>query len=206
MYINFFKSIIDRVIGLLGLVVLSPVFIVLIVILSFHHSGNPFFFQKRVGKENKIFRIAKFRTMNNLKGANGELLPDNLRLTGIGKIVRNYSLDELPQFYNLLKGDMSLIGPRPLLVEYLDYYDSEQVKRHDVKPGITGLAQVNGRNSLSWEKKFYYDILYVKKQSFGLDLMILIKSVRELFRPKGIYDDNGEVQPFRGKMTERAKN
>ncbi|UCS93517.1 sugar transferase [Echinicola marina] len=201
MYITFCKSIIDRGVGFLGLVILSPILIILIIILTFHHRGNPFFSQKRVGKQNRIFSIIKFRTMSNRKGDNGELLPDHLRLTGVGRVIRNYSLDELPQFYNLLKGDMSLIGPRPLLVEYLKYYNEEQARRHLVKPGITGLAQVNGRNSLTWEKKFYYDVLYVNNQSLGLDLMILIKSAKQIFRPKGIYGDDGGVVPFRGNVT-----
>lgn len=193
-------------IGGLGLMILSPVLIVLIIVLSFHHKGSPFFFQNRVGKQNNIFRIVKFRTMNNKRGRNGDLLPDNQRLTSVGRFVRNYSLDELPQFYNLLKGDMSLIGPRPLLVEYLKYYNDEQAKRHLVKPGITGLAQVNGRNDLSWERKFYFDILYVKQQSFKLDLLILMKSFQEFFNPKGIYGGNGEVERFRGDLTEKEGN
>ncbi len=193
-------------IGILGLVILSPVLIILIIILSIHHKGSPFFFQNRVGKQNNVFRIVKFRTMNNIRGRNGELLPDNLRLTRIGRFVRNYSLDELPQFYNLLTGDMSLVGPRPLLVEYLQYYNNEQAKRHLVKPGITGLAQVNGRNGLSWERKFYYDVLYVNQQSLKLDLLILMKSCLEFFNPKGIYGDNGEVTPFRGDLTKKEGN
>lgn len=156
------------------------------VLLSIANKGNPFFCQQRPGKNERIFRIIKFRTMSNKKDANGNLLPDSERLTTIGKIIRSSSLDEIPQLINVVKGDMSLIGPRPLLPEYLPLYSKEQRKRHLVRPGITGWAQVNGRNSLSWQKKFEMDVWYVKNLNFFLDLKILFLTIKKVLVSEGI--------------------
>jgi len=198
MYIRIIKPVIDRLVGFLGLLSLSPLLLVLILLGIGHFRGNPFFLQKRVGKKEKIFYIVKFRTMTHVKDEKGKLLPDSLRLTPFGKFMRKYSLDELPQFFNLLVGDMSMIGPRPLLVEYLSLYSEVQSRRHLVKPGITGLAQINGRNGISWERKFQFDVMYVEEQSFGLDAHIFLKSFQQLFLPKNIYGKGGEVKPFKG--------
>ena len=177
MYSNYLKRSIDFIAALLGLVILSPIFILVMLGLSIANNGKPFFFQLRPGKDERIFRIIKFKTMNDKKDEHGNLLPDAKRLTPIGKFIRKTSLDEIPQLINVLKGDMSLIGPRPLLPEYLPLYSEEQKKRHFVRPGITGWAQVNGRNAISWEKKFEYDVWYVEHISFSLDIKILFKTI-----------------------------
>lgn len=185
-YRNFFKPLMDRVAALLLLIILSP-FILLTAILIFIFMGSPVFFtQKRPGFKGKIFTIYKFRTMTNAQDTNGNLLSDDKRLKGLGKWIRSLSLDELPQLWNVLKGDMSFIGPRPLLVEYLELYTLQQAKRHNVKPGITGLAQVSGRNAISWEEKFRYDIDYVENISFWLDMKILWMTVIKVFQRDGI--------------------
>ncbi|WP_460539735.1 sugar transferase [Echinicola sediminis] len=189
----------DRSIGFFGLLVLSPLLLILVFLLGIHFKGNPFFFQKRVGKKNRIFHIIKFRTMTNDIDDGGKLLMDAKRLTRLGKFLRKYSLDELPQFINLLIGNMSLVGPRPLLVEYIPLYTEEQSKRHDVRPGITGLAQINGRNDISWEMKFHYDLKYVQDQSFQLDVKIIYKTIRQLLFFQSIPKKEGDVQPFNGK-------
>ncbi|MCT7531790.1 undecaprenyl phosphate N,N'-diacetylbacillosamine 1-phosphate transferase [Aliarcobacter cryaerophilus] len=168
-----FKSIFDKILALFLIILFSPIYIV-ISLLIFFKMGSPILFrQKRPGYKEKIFGIYKFRTMTNEKDANGNLLPDDKRLVGIGKFIRSTSLDELPQLFNVLKGEMSFVGPRPLLKEYLPLYNEKQKRRHDVKPGITGWAQVNGRNAISWEQKFDYDVWYVDNQSFLLDIKIL---------------------------------
>jgi lipopolysaccharide/colanic/teichoic acid biosynthesis glycosyltransferase len=168
-----FKLLFDKILALFLIIIFSPVYIV-VSLLIFWKMGSPILFrQKRPGKDEKIFGIYKFRTMTNEKDVNGNLLPDEQRLVGIGKFIRSTSLDELPQLFNVLKGEMSFVGPRPLLIEYLDLYNAEQKRRHDVKPGITGWAQVNGRNAISWEQKFDYDVWYVENQSFWLDMKIL---------------------------------
>ena len=168
-----FKSIFDKTLALFLIILFSPIYIV-VSLLIFFKMGSPILFrQKRPGYKEKIFGIYKFRTMTNEKDANGNLLPDNKRLIGIGKFIRSTSLDELPQLFNVLKGEMSFVGPRPLLEEYLPLYNEKQKRRHDVKPGITGWAQVNGRNAISWEQKFDYDVWYVDNQSFWLDIKIL---------------------------------
>lgn len=168
-----FKSIFDKTLALFLIILFSPIYIV-VSLLIFFKMGSPILFrQKRPGYKEKIFGIYKFRTMTNEKDANGNLLPDDKRLVGIGKFIRSTSLDELPQLFNVLKGDMSFVGPRPLLEEYLPLYNEKQKRRHDVKPGITGWAQVNGRNAISWEQKFDYDVWYVDNQSFWLDIKIL---------------------------------
>ena len=168
-----FKSIFDKTLALFLIILFSPIYII-VSLLIFFKMGSPILFrQKRPGYKEKIFGIYKFRTMTNEKDANGNLLPDDKRLVGIGKFIRSTSLDELPQLFNVLKGEMSFVGPRPLLEEYLPLYNEKQKRRHDVKPGITGWAQVNGRNAISWEQKFDYDVWYVDNQSFWLDIKIL---------------------------------
>ena len=167
------KNLFDKTLALFLIILFSPIYIV-VSLLIFLKMGTPILFrQKRPGYKEKIFGIYKFRTMTNEKDANGNLLPDDKRLVGIGKFIRSTSLDELPQLFNVLKGEMSFVGPRPLLIEYLPLYNQKQKRRHDVKPGITGWAQVNGRNAISWEQKFDYDVWYVDNQSFWLDIKIL---------------------------------
>ncbi len=186
MYKTIIKPIFDFFIALIGLLLLSPIFIFTTVALSFANKGKPFFFQRRPGKKERIFTIMKFKTMIDLKDQNGNLLPDAERLTVVGKLVRKTSLDEIPQLINVLKGDMSLIGPRPLLPEYLPLYSQEQKKRHDVKPGITGWAQVNGRNAISWDDKFKLDVEYVNRQSFVFDIKIFFMTIKKIFISEGI--------------------
>jgi dTDP-4-amino-4,6-dideoxygalactose transaminase/lipopolysaccharide/colanic/teichoic acid biosynthesis glycosyltransferase len=185
-YRHFFKTALDIVLSLGGLIILSPLFVALVLALAVAHSGRVFFVQPRPGKDGRIFRLIKFRTMNRQTDSAGNLLPDMQRLTTIGKFLRRTSLDELPQLLNVLKGDMSLVGPRPLLVEYLPLYSAGQRRRHHVRPGITGWAQINGRNAISWQQKFDCDIHYVDHLSFRLDMQILWATLRQLFRPKGI--------------------
>jgi len=186
MYKPIIKPLLDFITALFGLLLLCPIFIIVTILLFITNSGKPFFFQKRPGKNEGLFKIIKFKTMNDATDVNGNLLPDEKRLTAVGKFVRKTSLDEIPQLLNVLKGDMSLVGPRPLLPEYLPLYNSEQKKRHQVKPGITGWAQVNGRNAISWEDKFRLDVEYVKNQSLALDLKILFLTVKKVFVSEGI--------------------
>lgn len=167
--------------ALIGFLLLSPVFVVLALLLAINNKGTPFFVQRRPGKNERIFIIIKFKTMTNAKGVDGQLLPDAKRLTSLGRTVRSLSLDEIPQLLNVIKGDMSLIGPRPLLPEYISLYSDFQKKRHEVRPGITGYAQVNGRNAITWEKKFELDVYYVEKINFVLDLSILFKTIQKVF-------------------------
>ena len=181
MYRNYFKTLLDKLLSLLGIVLLSPVFIVVFVVLFFNNKGKVFFVQNRPGKNGKIFKIIKFKTMNDKKDAQGNLLSDADRLSVFGKIVRKTSLDEIPQLFNVLIGNMSLIGPRPLLPEY-----SFQNKRHLVKPGITGWAQVNGRNAITWQKKFELDVWYVNHLSFWLDIKIIFLTIKKVFVSEGI--------------------
>lgn len=180
MYKTYFKRILDFSIALLGLFILSPLLLFVIVGLTFANNGKPFFFQLRPGKNGEIFRIVKFKTMNDKKDHEGNLLPDAKRLTKIGSFVRKTSLDELPQLFNVLKGEMSLIGPRPLLPEYLPLYSKTQNRRHEVKPGITGWAQVNGRNAIGWNQKFDYDVWYVDNLSFLVDFKILFLTIKKV--------------------------
>ena len=168
------------------IVLLSPVFILIIIIMALDHKGNPFFFQIRPGKSGKLFTLIKFKTMNDRKDALGNLLPDAERFTAFGSAVRKTSLDEIPQLINVIKGDMSLVGPRPLLTEYLPLYNSYQERRHEVLPGITGWAQVNGRNTISWQKKFEYDVWYVDHMSFKTDMKILFLTLQKVLRKEGI--------------------
>lgn len=190
MIYNFFiKRLIDLLLSFAILVATSPIFIFTIIFLAISNRGNPFFIQSRPGKSEKIFKVIKFKTMNNKRDVKGNLLPDAERLTPIGKFVRKTSLDELPQLINILKGDMSLIGPRPLLVDYLPLYNLTQQRRHEVRPGITGWAQVNGRNAISWEKKFEYDVWYVSNISFILDIEIIFMTIRKVIKSDGINDE-----------------
>ena len=199
MYKNGLKPFLDFVAALVGLLLLSPIFIGITVFLYFSNQGKPFFFQQRPGKDGKIFKIVKFKTMNDKKDSLGNLLPDADRLTKVGMFVRKTSLDEIPQLLNVLRGDMSLIGPRPLLTHYLHLYNDFQNRRHEVKPGITGWAQVNGRNAISWDKKFEYDVWYVDHLSFWLDVKILVKTVMKVIKSEGINAaDAATIEPFDG--------
>lgn len=198
-YTVFLKPLFDKIFALILLICSSPLTIPVTIILWFANNGKPFFVQKRPGKNEEIFKLIKFKTMNDNKDANGNLLPDSERLTWMGKFVRKTSLDEIPQMLNVLKGDMSLIGPRPLLVQYLPLYNSEQKKRHLVKPGITGWAQVNGRNAISWEEKFKLDIWYVNNISFALDLRIFIKTIINIVSSSGISQEGeATMSTFKG--------
>lgn len=200
MYSYFFKRIIDLAAAIFGFILLSPIFITVLVGLYFANQGKPFFFQLRPGKNGKIFNIIKFKTMNDKRDKNGDLLSDAERLTKIGIFVRKTSLDELPQLLNVIRGDMSLIGPRPLLVQYLPLYSKSQNRRHELRPGITGWAQVNGRNAISWGKKFELDVWYVDHVSFFLDLKIIVKTIQKVVKSEGINaEDTATIEPFNGK-------
>ena len=186
LYQNLFKPLIDKVLAFILLILFAPI-MAIVALAIYIWDGRPIFFkQKRPGYKERIFEIYKFRTMTNEKDDKGNLLPDEMRLKGIGKLIRSLSLDELPQLINVLKGDMSFIGPRPLLVEYLSLYSARQRRRHDVKPGITGLAQVKGRNTLSWKNKFRYDIFYVEHMSLCLDLYIFWLTIIKVLKREGI--------------------
>lgn len=200
MYRHFFKRILDFILSLLGFIIISPVFLLLWLWLSIANKGaGAFFFQERPGKDEKIFRVIKFKTMNDPRDASGKLLPDAQRLTRVGRFVRSTSLDEIPQLLNVIKGDMSLVGPRPLLVQYLPLYNDVQRRRHEVRPGITGWAQVNGRNAISWEQKFYYDVWYVDHVSLSLDFKILLRTIRKVFKREGISSDtSATMEAFKG--------
>lgn len=186
MYSRFFKRIFDFVLATIGFVVLLPVFVTVMLLLMFVNQGKPFFFQVRPGRNARLFKIIKFKTMNDKRGENGELLPDELRLTKTGLFVRRNSLDEIPQLLNVIIGNMSLVGPRPLLPEYIPLYNAEQFKRHITKPGITGWAQVNGRNAISWSEKFKLDVWYVNHLTFFLDLKILWLTFKKIIIKEGI--------------------
>lgn len=190
MYKFFIKPTIDFLLALIILCLIWPALFLLALILSIQNLGTPFFKQIRPGKNGKLFTIYKFKTMRDTRDDQGNLLPDNQRLTAIGKIVRKLSLDELPQLWNILKGEMSFVGPRPLLPEYLPLYNLEQQKRHWVKPGITGWAQVNGRNAISWQQKFEYDKWYVEHQSFKLDIKILFMTINKIFHTQEVNASN----------------
>lgn len=181
LYRNFIKRLLDFIVATVAFLVLSPVFIVLTILLFIANGGKPFFVQPRPGKGGKIFNVIKFKTMNDRKDANGQLLPDAARLTTVGSFVRKTSLDEIPQLLNVINGDMSLVGPRPLLVGYLPLYNEYQSRRHEVRPGITGWAQVNGRNAISWQQKFEYDVWYVTNMNLLLDLRICLMTVKKIF-------------------------
>lgn len=189
MYKYFFKRLIDFLFAFSGLIILSPIFVIITIGLFIANRGKPFFVQIRPGKDEKLFKIIKFKTMNDDKNSQGELLPDAKRLTIIGRFVRKTSIDEVPQLINVLKGDMSLIGPRPLLVSYLPFYKEEERVRHSVRPGITGLAQVNGRNTVSWNNRLAFDVEYVKNISFKNDVFIVLNSIKVVLFSKGVSVD-----------------
>lgn len=186
LYKNIIKRVLDFVVAAIAFLLLSPIFIVLTILLFLANGGKPFFVQPRPGKGGKVFNVIKFKTMNDRKDTNGQLLPDADRLTAVGSFVRKTSLDEIPQLLNVIKGDMSLVGPRPLLVGYLPLYNEFQSRRHEVRPGITGWAQVNGRNAISWEQKFNYDVWYVTNISPLLDLKICFMTVQKIFKADDI--------------------
>ena len=196
MYAKCFKRVSDFTVSLIALILLSPIMLILTIVGAAAMGGNPFFTQRRPGRIDKktgkerIFRLVKFRSMNNRRDSAGNLLPDHVRLSRYGRILRSTSLDELPELLNILKGDMSIVGPRPLLVEYLPYYTEQERHRHDVRPGLTGLAQVNGRNAISWEKRFAYDLQYVRSITFLGDLKILLQTVGKVLRRDGITAEN----------------
>ena len=193
------KPVVERVIAIILITLLSPVCLGVALALAFSLKGNPMFVQIRPGKNEKLFKLLKFRTMLDKRGKDGKLMPDNERLTSVGRIVRSWSLDELPQLINVLRGEMSFIGPRPLLVEYLPLYNQRQRTRHLVKPGITGWAQVNGRNTISWEEKFELDTWYVNNESFALDIEIIYLSIIQVFRRKDINESlSNTMSPFTG--------
>ena len=192
MYKKKIKRAIDFTVSFIGLLILFPVLVIVALLLTIANQGKPFFVQTRPGKNEKLFKIIKYKTMTDAKDKNGNVLPDFERLTKVGSIVRKTSIDELPQLINVLKGDMSLIGPRPLLPEYLSIYSDFQKRRHEVKPGITGWAQVNGRNAISWQKKFNYDVWYVDHISFLVDVKILLLTVKKVFISEGI-NNKGQV-------------
>lgn len=199
MYRVFFKRLIDVSFSLSLLLILSPVFIILVIILFFTNNKKPFFSQQRPGENEKIFSVIKFKTMTDKRDADGNLLPANLRITKIGRFIRSTSLDEIPQLLNVIKGDMSIIGPRPLLVSYLPLYNDFQKRRHELKPGITGWAQVNGRNAISWTKKFELDVWYVDNCSFLLDLRILWLTIIKILKKEGInVEKDISMLPFKG--------
>lgn len=200
LYRAFFKRTVDILLSLLLLILTCPFFVITWILLFFQNNGKAFFFQERPGWKQKPFYIIKFKTMNDKKDANGKLLPDNQRLTLFGKYVRKFSLDELPQLINVLKGDMSLIGPRPLLFKYIPLYSVEQMRRHEVRPGITGWAQINGRNSISWTRKFELDVEYVDRVSFWLDFKIFWLTIIKILKREGVnQSDARPMEPFDGR-------
>ena len=200
MYKCFFKRAIDFTIALVELLLIWWIIALIVLFLHFANKGaGAFFFQERPGKNGKIFKVIKFKTMTDERDTSGKLLPDAQRITKVGKLVRSTSIDELPQLINVLKGDMALIGPRPLLVRYLSLYSKEQARRHEVRPGITGWAQVNGRNAISWTKKFEFDVWYVDHCSFWLDLCIILKTIKKVFVREGISQQGqATMEPFNG--------
>ena len=199
MYASFSKRVIDFVLSLCAILVLSPVLLILTVLGAIKMKGNPFFTQLRPGKDEKIFKLIKFRSMTCETDEKGNLLPDEVRLTGYGKMLRATSLDELPELFNILVGDMSIVGPRPLLVQYLPLYNEEQRKRHSVRPGLTGLAQVNGRNSISWTERFRYDVTYVENITLWGDIKILFMTVKKVLIRDGISSETSEtMEDFNG--------
>ena len=200
MYKNYFKRPLDLLLAVMVLLITSPIFLVSLLILLFQNKGNPFFFQKRPGKKQEPFFIIKFKTMNDKKDQSGNLLPDNERITFFGKWIRKLSIDELPQLINVIKGEMSLIGPRPLLFKYIPLYSAIQNRRHEVRPGITGWAQVNGRNNISWTRKFVLDVEYVDKVSLLLDFKIFCLTILKILQRDGVnQSDSRPMRPFNGR-------
>lgn len=205
-YCNYTKRLMDFIFALFALIVLSPILLVCIISVGINLGRPVIFKQKRPGLNEKIFTLYKFRTMTDQKDSNGKFLPDEIRLTKLGRFLRATSMDELPELINIIKGDMSFIGPRPLLVEYLPLYNDHQRRRHDVRPGLSGLAQVNGRNSISWEDKFSLDVKYVETINFVIDLKLVLKTIFKVFKQEGISSDNNvTMEPFKGTADERVK-
>ena len=199
LYPTLIKPFFDKLTAFIVLVIASPVLLLVIVMLAIANRGNIWFVQPRPGKDGAIFHVIKFKTMNDARDERGGLLPDEQRLTAVGHFIRKTSLDELPQLFNVLMGDMSIVGPRPLLVEYLPRYNETQKRRHEVKPGITGWAQINGRNAINWPQKFAYDVWYVDHQSFGLDLKILFLTIAKVFKAEGISSStSATMEKFKG--------
>lgn len=199
MYAKYIKRILDFILSLLTLILLSPLMLVLYILVRIKLGKPAIFKQQRPGKNEKLFTLYKFRTMTDEKDSNGNLLPDEKRLTKFGKFLRSTSLDELPELINIIKGDMAIVGPRPLLVEYLPLYNEKQIHRHDVRPGLTGLAQINGRNSISWEEKFENDIEYINKISFITDIKIFFKTILKVLNKEGISQENNvTMEKFEG--------
>lgn len=199
MYAKYIKRILDFALSFFAIVVLSPLFLILIIVGAIFMRGNPFFTQQRPGKDERIFRLIKFRTMDNRKDENGELLPDEVRLNTYGRFLRKTSLDELPELFNILKGDMAIVGPRPLLVRYLERYNDRQKLRHRVRPGLTGYAQAHGRNGLSWEDKFEMDVIYTENISFAGDIKIIIDTVKSVLKQEGISSEtSATMEEFMG--------
>lgn len=206
MYAKFLKRLFDFVLALIGLIVLSPVLLILMVLGAVKMKGNPFFTQERPGKNEKIFKLIKFRSMTCEKDGQGNLLPDEKRLTKYGKLLRSTSLDELPELFNILKGDMSIVGPRPLLVRYLERYNTFQRRRHEVRPGLTGYAQVHGRNAITWEEKLRYDVEYVDNITFLADIKIILGTVKAVLKRDGISSQtSATMEEFMGTVEEEAK-
>lgn len=209
MYAKCFKRLLDFILSLMALIVLSPVLLVLTVLCAIKMKGNPFFFQLRPGKDEKIFKLIKFRSMTCEKDKDGNFLPDEQRLTRYGKLLRSTSLDELPELINILKGDMSIVGPRPLLVEYLPWYNETEKHRHDVRPGLTGWAQVNGRNSVCWDDRFRLDVEYVNNISLKMDIKILLMTVQKVLGGSDVAQDTrvaeGNFAQIRKEQTEYVK-
>ena len=196
LYSTIIKRVFDFLAALIGLLIVSPLLLMLMIVLTISNNGRPFFYQTRTGKNSKLFTIIKFKTMNDKTDANGELLAVAHRITKTGDFCRKYSLDEIPQLINILKGDMSLIGPRPLLPKYLGLYSDRQNRRHEVIPGISGWAQVNGRNAISWEQKFEYDVYYIDNQSFLLDLKIIFMTIDKVINRKDVYYSDSDDMPI----------
>ena len=203
MYAKYIKRILDLILSLMALIVLMPLMIIIGILVRINLGSPIIFKQKRPGKNEKIFTLYKFRTMTDKRDIDGNLLPDEYRLTKFGKFLRSTSLDELPELINIIKGDMTIVGPRPLLVEYLPYYTEEEKHRHDVRPGLTGLAQVNGRNAISWEEKLKYDTEYIKEISFYSDLKIIFKTIKKTIKREDILMGNEFVV---GKFIDQRKN
>jgi len=202
-YSQFFKRLIDLVFAALAFAVVCPVFILITILLIAANNGKPFFFQARPGKNAKIFKVIKFKTMNDRKDREGKLLPDSQRITKIGKFIRSTSLDEIPQLINVIAGQMSLVGPRPLLVRYLSLYDETQARRHEVRPGITGLAQIRGRNSISWSHRFQLDVYYVDNLSLALDMKIIFLTIKKVLIREGISGQGVDtMEAFNGSKEE----
>lgn len=206
MYAKVFKRLFDFLLSLMALLILSPILLILTVLGAIKMKGNPFFTQARPGKNEKIFKLIKFRSMTCEKDAEGNLLPDEARLTKYGKLLRSTSLDELPELLNILKGDMSIVGPRPLLVRYLERYNAFQRRRHEVRPGLTGYAQVHGRNAITWEEKLRYDVEYVDNITFSGDIKIILGTVKAVLKRDGIHSEtSATMEEFMGTVEEEAK-